>query len=153
MANIFKSIFKGKILVVGVGNILRGDDAFGPLLVQQLQSSQGLSCFDVGTSPESYSGKIIKENPDIILIVDAVHLELKAGQYEILKDSQILKTGLTTHDISPKMFLDYLKKETGADIYILGVQPQSISLGEEMSSELKNTLEEVTNLIKEALYA
>ncbi|MCQ9205322.1 MAG: hydrogenase 3 maturation endopeptidase HyCI [Omnitrophica bacterium] len=149
MKNIFKDILKGKVVIVGVGNTLRRDDGFGPILIEKLGSNNNLVCFDVGTSPENYMGRIIKEKPGTILIVDCIHLEKQAGDYDILDSSEIVKSGFTTHDLSPKMFLDYLSLETKASIYLLGIQPQDVSFGEGMSKELNSTLKEITKLLME----
>ncbi|MBU2540797.1 MAG: hydrogenase 3 maturation endopeptidase HyCI [Candidatus Omnitrophica bacterium] len=148
-----KDIFKGKVVVVGVGNILRRDDGFGPVLIDKLKANTSVVCIDAGSSLEGYAGKIAKEKPDTILIADAVHLGLEPGNYDILKSSEIVKGGLTTHDISPRMFLDYLKKETGADIYMLGIQPEDVSFGEGLSESVKGALEEIVGLIREAEHA
>ena len=147
--SIFKNIFKGKVVIVGIGNILRGDDGFGPALIGRLKGKVKAVCLDAGSAPENYTGKIVKEKPDTILIVDALHLGLSPGDYEILKKDEIAKSGLSTHDISPNMFIEYLEDQTKADIYMLGVQPKNLSFGEEMSDSLKNTLVEITDLIKE----
>ncbi|MCD5397585.1 hydrogenase 3 maturation endopeptidase HyCI [candidate division NPL-UPA2 bacterium] len=154
MENIFKNILKGKVVIVGIGNTLRGDDGFGPALIERLSAETGLKkgdgtvCLDAGTTPENYIGRVARERPETILIVDAVHLGLKPGKYNILKPSEIIKSGFTTHDISVRMFLDYLGKETAANIYLLGIQPENISLGEEISGIVKKRLEEITDLIK-----
>ena len=108
------------------------------------------ACINAGGAPENYTGKIAKEAPDTILIVDALHLGRAPGEYEILKKEDILKSGFSTHDISPHMFIEYLQEQTRADIYMLGVQPKSVDFGEEMSPEVKKTLEEITDLIKNA---
>jgi len=153
MKNVFKDILRGKVVIVGIGNFLRGDDGFGPKLIEKIKNSAQVVCLDAGTAPENYTGKIIKENPDTILIVDAVHLDLSPGEYDILKPSEIVKSGFTTHDISPRMFLEYLEKETNANIYFLGVQPENVSFGNEMSENVKKTLKEITVLIREAEHA
>jgi len=153
MKNVFKDILRGKVVIVGIGNPLRGDDNFGPAIIEKLKGNTKAVCIDAGTAPENYTGKIIKENPDTILIVDAVHLDLSPGEYDILKPSEIVKSGFTTHDISPRMFLEYLEKETNANIYFLGVQPENVSFGNEMSENVKKTLKEITVLIKEAEHA
>jgi len=160
MENPFTEILKGKTVIVGIGNPLRGDDGLGPALIerltQPLRAKAGLKgkvktvCIDAGNSPESYTGKIVKENPDTVLLVDAVHLNLPPGQYRILLPEEILKSGFTTHDISPRMFIEYLKTQTRANIYMLGVQPENVSLGEKMSGSIKRTLEEMAKLIMEA---
>jgi hydrogenase 3 maturation protease len=146
----FKDILKGKVVIVGIGNIMRGDDSFGPELVKRLNGCVDAVCIDAGTAPENYTGKIKKESPDTILIADAVHLDLAPGGYRILKKDDILKCGFTTHDISPNMLIEYLEKETGADIYMLGIQPKHLSFGEEMSEEVKKALGDIIKSIAEA---
>lgn len=146
----FEDILKGKVVIVGIGNTLRGDDGCGPALIERLQGKINAVCIDAGTAPENYTGKIIKEKPETILIVDAVHLGLTPGKYDILKGRDILKSGFTTHDMSPNMFIDYLSKETGAQVYMLGVQPKAVSFGDNMSRNMEEALKEIEKLIKEA---
>ena len=148
-----KNILKGKVVIVGIGNIIRGDDGFGPKLIEKIKKSVQAVCLDAGTAPENYLGKIIKENPDTVLIIDAVDLGKSPGEYEILKGEDIVKCGFTTHDISPVMFIEYLTKETIASIYMLGVQPQNIDLGFEISPKLKEILNEVSGKILEVVNA
>ena len=153
----FKNILKGKVIIVGIGNILRGDDGLGSVFIERLTSrlrggiklkgKMEFVCFDAGTTPENYAGKIIKEKPDTILIVDALHLGKNPGDYEILKKEDIAKCGLTTHDLSPNMFIDYLEKETKANIYMLGVQPEAIK----MNTGLSEPVIQALNKIEEGL--
>ncbi|MBU3933246.1 MAG: hydrogenase maturation peptidase HycI [Candidatus Omnitrophica bacterium] len=147
MKSAFKNILKGKTVIVGVGNTLRGDDGFGPALIKRLEGKAKACCIDAGSAPENFTGKIIKEKPDTILIVDALHLGLAPGAWEILKKDEIAKSGLSTHDISPNMFIEYLESRTSADIYMLGVQPKDISFGREMSTEVKSALEKIADVI------
>ena len=154
MENIFKNIFTGKVVIVGIGNIMKGDDAFGPALIERLKKKKtNTVLIDAGNSLEKYTGKIAKENPDTILFVDATHLDEEAGKYQVLMPEDIIKSALTTHDISPAMIIDYLKNQTKAKIYMLGVQPKNISLGEGMSESVKKTLEEICELVTEVTNA
>ncbi|MFH1868194.1 MAG: hydrogenase 3 maturation endopeptidase HyCI [Candidatus Omnitrophota bacterium] len=148
MKNKLIDILKGKIVIVGMGNIMRGDDGFGPLLIENLTGRIDAVCIDAGTAPENYLGKIAKEKPDTILFIDAVDLGLDPGAYDILVKSEILNHGMTTHDISPNMLIDFLEKETEANIYMLGVQPKSISFGDEVSMCVKKAISEVADMIK-----
>ncbi|MGB2599066.1 MAG: hydrogenase 3 maturation endopeptidase HyCI [Candidatus Omnitrophota bacterium] len=147
--NIFTQILKGKIVFVGVGNTLRGDDGFGPALIEGLRGNTEATCIDAGTAPENYAGKIIKEKPDTIVIFDAAHLDLAPGEFDILKKDEIARSGFTTHDQSPSMFIEYLENETKADIYMLAVQPENVSFGEEMSGSVKKAIEEIASFIEE----
>ena len=150
MENIFLPILRGKTVIVGIGNPLRGDDGFGPALIKELEGKNDFICIDAGSAPENYVGRIIKANPETILLVDAVHLDLPPGQYRILQAADILKCGFTTHDMSSRMLIEYLKNQTNADICLLGVQPQQVSLGEPMSEWVTETLNEVKMLLEEA---
>ena len=114
MNNIFKDILKGKVVIVGIGNTLRADDGFGPELIARLKGKVKASCIDAGSAPENYTGKIVKERPDTILIADALDLGKQPGEFAILKKDELLHCGLSTHDISPQMFIEYLKQQTGA---------------------------------------
>lgn len=153
MANILIPIMRGKRVVVGIGNPLRGDDGFGPSLIAKLQESCKGIFIDAGFSPENHLGRILKEEPDTILLVDVAHLDLRPGEYRILKPQDMLKCGLTTHEMSTRMLIDFLEKETKADIFMLGVQPQTLALGQAMSEPLSATLNEVEKLINEAMHA
>jgi len=148
LKNIFKDILKGKCIIVGVGNVLRGDDGFGVTLIERLKGNEKVMCINAGSAPENFAGKIVKEKPNTILIVDAVHMDLNPGESEILKKGDIVRSGFTTHNISLNMFIDYLENETGADVYLLGVQPKSVGFGEQMSNSVKKTLEEIVDLIR-----
>jgi Ni,Fe-hydrogenase maturation factor len=47
------------------------------------------------------------------------------------------------------MFIEYLENETEADIYMLAVQPENVSFGEEMSDSVQKAIEEIALLLKE----
>ena len=143
----FKDILKGKVVIIGIGNPLRGDDGFGPVLIERLKGNIQAVCIDAGEAPENYIGKIIKERPDSVLIVDVVHLGLEVGKYAILRKGDLVKSGFTTHDMSLHMFIEHLEKGTQADIYILAVQPGRLIFGEEISDRLKKTLKEITDAL------
>ncbi|MBN1869743.1 MAG: hydrogenase 3 maturation endopeptidase HyCI [Candidatus Omnitrophica bacterium] len=147
----FAKVLKGKVVCVGVGNVLRADDGLGPALIERIKGHVKAVCIDAGNAPESYTGKIIKESPDTILIIDAVHLGRSPGEYEILGKSDIIKSGFTTHDISPAMLIEYLQVQTKADIYLLGIQPENLTMGEEMSVRVLAAVEAVSKKIESVL--
>lgn len=141
------NIFQGKVVIVGVGNRLRGDDGFGSFLADELKGKIKAECLDVGNAPENYVGKIAKSRPDTVLIVDAVFLGKNPGEYELLESKDIMTTGFTTHDIPLSMFIDYLEKESGAKIYMLGVEPDKVDFSASMSEAVRKTLSEIRDII------
>ena len=100
-------------------------------------------CIDAGSAPENYLGKIIKASPDVVLFIDAVDFNQEPGYYKILEQEEILKTGFTTHDLSPRMLIEYLATETKAKIYLLGIQPKDLGIGQELSLPVQKTLSEL----------
>ena len=128
---------------------MKGDDGAGPVIIEKIRGKVNRLCIDAGTAPENYLGKITKEKPDTVLFVDAADIGGEPGEYSILKKEEILKTGLTTHDLSPRMLIDYLDAETKAEVYLLGIQPLRINFGEDMSDEVKKTIIEIVELMKE----
>ena len=148
---VFEKILKGKIVIVGIGNIMRRDDGFGPALVNRIKSKTNAMCIDACPAPENHLGSIIKEKPNTVLLIDAVHMEKRPGDYDVFRKQDILRGGFTTHNMSPVMIIEYLEKETKADIYMLGVQPQIIFFGDELSARLNRALRELSNIIVKTL--
>ena len=148
----FKRILKGKVLLFGIGNTLRGDDALGPVLVEQLMNKINAVCINAEGSPENYTGKVIKEKPDTLVIIDAVHMNLNPGEYRLLVPEDLDDTVFSTHDIPLRMLTDYLRSEIKMDIYILGIEPQQLELGRKMSPEVRRTIKLIEEMIICAFY-
>lgn len=149
--NVFGRILKGRVVIVGVGNVLRGDDGLGPVFVERLKDKVGVPCINAGNAFENYLGVIIRERPETVLLVDAVHLDMDPGEFAIVDPSRIEHGGLSTHDISPSLFLNFLVEETKCDVFLLGVQPERIELGTGISQTVRETLTVLENEVAEAL--
>lgn len=145
----FHDIFKGRVVIVGIGNSMKGDDAAGLLLADRLEGKISALCINAGTVPENYAEKIINARPDTILLIDAAHINRLPGQYEILGLKDIEKTGFTTHNISPAIFFEYIKSQCGAKIFLLAIQPESVTFGEKLSDGVKEAIDRIEALIKE----
>ncbi len=150
MNNSFKDIFRGRTVFVGIGNELRSDDGIGPLVIERLRDRIDCPCINAGQVPENSFGVIVKEQPDTVVIIDAVQLFMKPGAYQLLTEEDILKTGFSTHTLSPAVFMQYLREASDADVYLLGVQPRSTELGQGLTALLEDSIDELVNLIAEA---
>jgi hydrogenase 3 maturation protease len=149
--NVFGSILKGKVVIVGVGNVLRGDDGLGPVFVERLKSKVGIPCINAGNAFENYLGVIIRERPETVLLVDAVHLDMDPGEFAIVDPNEIEHGGLSTHDVSPSLFLNLLVEEIKCNVFLLGVQPERIELGTGISKTVLGTLDVLEEEIIKAL--
>ncbi len=150
-SNPFFRILKGKVVLVGIGNTMRGDDGLGPALIAGLRDRVQAVCIDAGSAPENYLGKILREHPDTLLLIDAVHLNSMPGDYEILKPGELVRAGITTHDIPLPMLVEFVASQTNVQIYVLAVQPLDTGFGKELSQPVKKSLLALERLVVEAI--
>ncbi len=106
---------------------------------------------DGGVVPENFSGTIKKENPTHILLVDAVEMEEAPGYVRMVEKDEIFNYSISTHSIPISFLIKYLKAGTNATIALIGIQPESMELGEEMSLSVKKSAIVVLNILKDVL--
>ena len=147
MIETLKGRLKGKTAVVCVGNPLRGDDAAGCEIARLLPGIPYI--FDTEETPENYIGKIKSAKPDTICVVDAVQFSCNAGDIGIFEIGDISNSSVSTHNLPLSFFMFILKNETGADVFLLGIQPASIKLGENLSNPVKKAVEEIVGVIRD----
>jgi len=146
MLDHLKSHLKGKVVVLGIGNTLRSDDGAGSILVSRLKQRSPFLIFDSGPSPENYLGKIIREKPDTIVIIDAADFGGKPGEFTLIEGESVKTTNLfSTHNASISLTTNYLQSNLKVDIIILVIQPESIIFGDTVSLEVERTIEKLEN--------
>jgi hydrogenase maturation protease HycI len=144
-----EGFFRKKTVLIGVGNVLRGDDGFGPGIVGLLLGTPGLVCIDAGTTPENQIGSAARHRPDAVLIADAVHLGLEAGSCAMLGRNEIVRfSGLGTHDASPALFMERLEEATRAEVSMLAIQPKGLDFGSSLSDPVRGALEELAAFLR-----
>lgn len=135
---------KGKVVILGIGNRLRSDDAIGSILAGRLLGKVPYLVYDAGSAPENYLGKIIKDKPDNVIIIDAVDFGGKPGEFREAEGGSLKTVNLfSTHNSSISLTINYLKNDLKADIIVLFIQPKSIVFGDKMSAELSDTLDKL----------
>ena len=151
-----EEFFKGakKVVVCGIGNDVRGDDAFGVYVVGMLKervSNPKVVFLNCGEMPESYAGKIIRENPSHVVFVDAVHFEGKPGEIVLADPEGTLGEAFSTHKMPLKLLVSYLKQNVNAKFTLIGAQPKQTGLFVEMSKELKESAERLISILERIL--
>ena len=109
-------------LIVGVGNVDRGDDGFGPAVVDSLRRHVPGRVLDAGTTPESYAHLLACSGADNVLLIDAVAMGRRPGHLELL-DPDGLSGGLETHAGGLWLLTDYLRHAAGMHCRVLGAEP------------------------------
>jgi hydrogenase 3 maturation protease len=141
---------KGRTAVLGVGNILRSDDGFGTLLAERLMSKIDLKVFAGGSAPENYLGVIMRQNPQTILVVDAVDFGGSVGEAKIFELKELnSKSFFCTHNHTLDFLCNFLKSNIQVDLYLLAVQPKNLKLGDVVSLQVQERLEQLELWFKE----
>jgi len=124
-----------KILFAGIGNVLKRDDGVGVYITHRLHHTSRLQGLPVEVSIENYIGKINTLAPDVLILIDCMDLQAQPGHWCLLPAHRINGYTTNTHNIS----LDRVCELFHSQVYILGIQPRDISLGENLSPEVKKT--------------
>ena len=135
----------GKVVILGIGNNLRSDDGVGSILAARIQDKIPYIVYDGSSSPENYLGKIIKDKPDTILLIDAVDFGGTAGEIRLLEGEDIQTVNFfSTHDASISLAISYLKNSLkSAGIFIIAIQPKVLAFGDRLSPEIESALEKI----------
>lgn len=142
-----------KVVLMGVGNELRGDDAFGVWLAERIEHRVAPKVFVTHDLPEDYTVKAADERPDIVLVLDAIDFHGEPGEVHLVAAKDVPPTPGVTHRPSLEMMARFLELDVGADMWVLGVQPRmdSVGVGDEMSEPVTRALNALEALLLELL--
>ena len=137
-------------IILGIGNILKGDDGAGPLVCEQITAvkiSAGL--IDAGTVPENYIQRIIKKAPRTLLVIDAIDFGAEAGTIRIFTPRQLNSHVISTHTLSPRLFVDIINRSIPVDVFFIGIQPEHTQLGQSVSAAVSRAIEQLSGIISD----
>ena len=145
-----------KICIMGIGNFDRADDQSGLAVIEKLEKEtfpDTIKIINAGPVPEAFTGVIKKFVPDILLVVDAAMMDEEPGVIRAFSESDIDDAYMVTpHKVSMTMYMQYLrhylKDITGL---FIGIQPLSLTYMEEMSQEVKESVDYVSEYLIQLL--
>ncbi len=131
----FRPVWDSQVLVIGCGNVLFGDDGFGPAVIKHLQTDYRLpdkvEIIDVGTAGgelllDTFLGSV---TPMTLIIVDAMDFGLAPGTVkeiplETLPENK--QADFSVHQFPAFDILRGLKEQKGVNLYLLGCQVESL---------------------------
>ena len=132
-----------KILFVGIGNLLKKDDGVGVYISSKIKNTSEVLSLTVEVSLENYIGKINSIDPDILVLIDCVDMKMPPGSIKIITVSQIQDMTFNTHNISLRRISDFFKMP----VYLLGIQPEKIEFGENISYLVREEADKIIDLI------
>ncbi len=141
-----------KLIVLGVGNELKSDDGVGPFIINKLLDenieNDNLMFINAETVPENFTGKIRKENPSHVVIVDACLMGADPGQIKIVDKDDFINIGISTHSMSLSYFVKYLQQDNDFEIIFVGIEPETMDWGENPTASVEKTANEFIEILK-----
>jgi len=125
---------KSRVLVLGCGNILFGDDGFGPSVIEYLEKHHvipdDVCILDVGTGVRDLLCTVALSpvKPQRIVVIDAVDRGVKPGEVFVGSIEGVLATAggnFSLHQLPTSTLLRELKNYCHIDIVLISVQPES----------------------------
>lgn len=149
------------VVVVGVGSLLRGDDAAGVLVARAIskrKSSGGearLIAVDGGTAPENITSVIIRAHPSHVVFIDAADMGLDPGEAKIIAKiigrSEIGGMSFSTHSLPLTVIANYLEKSINCEVSVIGIQPESTAFGARVSPAVRRAVKATADDLMKAL--
>jgi hydrogenase maturation protease len=130
------------VLILGIGNILLGDEGIGVRVIEAMRSQslpQGVEVIDGGTGGADLIEVIAHRRKAIV--VDAMDADCEPGTLMRLSPDDLVPRGDTRISLHDVGLLDALHMAghlgcAPAQIVIIGIQPKSVAWGTELSAEL-----------------
>jgi len=133
-------------ILMGLGNIWRGDDGVGCFIAQNFQSNDWL-VLDCGTTPENFTSLIRKAQPKYLVMIDAAEMNLEPGEFRMIPPEKIDKFYLSTHNIPLSLLISYLDK-WAEKIILIGIQPEKIEDSQRISKKLQDSVRKIMQILK-----
>ncbi len=114
-----------RIAVVGIGDELNVHDRLGMVAAKEVEGLHldNLRVFYAGTVPESVTGPLRRYRPDAIVLLDAADFGARPGSVALVQPEEIHASLLSTHALPLSVVMEFLAKDTGARILLVGIQP------------------------------
>lgn len=142
-----------RVAVLGVGSVLRSDDAAGVRVAAALGRRRlpGVDALDGGSAPENCTAELRRISPSHLIIVDCAQMGEAPGAVRLIDAADIGGVSFGTHALPLSVLADYVAREIGCRVTVIGIQPARIEFGEALSPEVSAAVAEVTLALEECL--
>ncbi len=148
MLNDLARRLRGKrTLILGIGNPLQGDDAVGPTLVDILHGRVDATLINGGEVPENYISAIQAAQPEVVLVVVALEIGAEAGCIGIMDADRLRAIENFTRNPGLAFLVVMIQDGTGAEVILVGIQPQATAFAAQLSSPVKHTMHTLEDML------
>lgn len=134
---------------MGIGNLLRNDDAAGMLVARELlarecaKDAEHLLVIQAGPAPENVTGELRGFAPDLVLLIDAADIRDAPGAICWVPIQSIEGISASTHTLPLSMLARYLTLELNCEIALLAIQPASTDFGGSISAHISSSISQI----------
>ena len=138
-----------RLAVLGIGNPLRTDDAVGLTVIENLEGRvpENVMLIKCETAPENFLSRIEQFKPTHVLMIDAAQLNGESGTSRLIPAEEIGGLVLSTHTLPLSIMAGLIKQTVGAEVMVLGIQPETLDFGEGLSHRLQEASAEIADII------
>ncbi|MHC4444883.1 MAG: hydrogenase maturation protease [Planctomycetota bacterium] len=145
------------VLILGIGNILLRDEGIGVRVIEamrDLELPEDVELYDGGTAGADLLDVICDRKK--VIIIDAMDADCDPGTILRLTPDDLkprASPGISLHEIGLLETLNMAKQLGSApqEVIVLGIKPQWLNCGTELSSELKQAVPKVIELVLKEL--
>ncbi|MFI5120850.1 MAG: HyaD/HybD family hydrogenase maturation endopeptidase [Thermoanaerobaculia bacterium] len=143
-----------RLLVLGLGNVLCGDDGLGSAAIARLtaryETPEGMSILDGGTLGLSLLPYI--EDAERVILVDAIRAEAPPGSFIRLEGEEVgpaVAGRLSVHQVGVADLLDAARwrGKLPEELVLLGLVPESLDVGLARSARVEAGLPELVDRV------
>jgi hydrogenase maturation protease len=141
-----------KIAILGLGNELLRDDGIGIHAIRALQKQKlkGVILAQIGTA--ALRAQLILVESDFVIAIDSIHYNSPPGTiYSFDAEDQRCDQLFSLHDLGIIGALKLLPKQLQPKVTIIGIEPQIIGYGLELSETVKASLPKLIELVTETI--
>jgi hydrogenase 3 maturation protease len=133
-------------ILLGIGNILRGDDGAGSYLARTFHSKEWIS-IDGGMMPENFTSLLRREHPAVLVLVDAAEMGLAPGEFRRIPLDQVADVSVGTHEASLTTFIAYVSSFV-EEVVFIGIQPEKILDSSSLSHPVRNAVDHLKIILQ-----
>jgi hydrogenase maturation protease len=144
---------KPRLLIAGLGNLLLKDDGVGVHAVRELQKAPppGVLVAEVGTWV--LDGLHLYEWADKVLALDALQVGGAPGTIYACQEADVADPAVkaSMHELSLLGALRFISPQKRPEVYVLGVEPETIDFGLDLTPKVQAALPRFLQLARETV--
>ncbi len=144
-----------RVAVLGIGQVLCGDDAAGVLAARHLRRLVGVGdrwlIVEAGLAPENFVGQVCRMAAEQVILVDAAYMGDQPGEIRVLDWRLVDEMSASTHALPIHLLGEYLVMETGCALTLVGIQAGDTRFGQRSSPVIRRAAVQVARGLAQVL--